>query len=92
MNLFLIVCKVFSFVFWKNPRPEKKMFRGYLTFNSVLKKHAAYHRLIVIFHVNCAVDNCERYGGKASLVFSFVELVTVQYGEFVYTVNIELNP
>ena len=55
------------------------------------KKHAAYHRLIVIFHVNCAVDNRERYGGKASLVFSFKELVTVQYGEFVYTVNIELN-
>ena len=27
MNSFLIVCDVFSFVFWKNPRPEKNVSR-----------------------------------------------------------------
>ena len=26
MNSFLLVCDVFSFVFWENPRPEKKCF------------------------------------------------------------------
>ena len=32
MNLFLLVCDMFSFVFWKNPLPEKT-FREYLTFS-----------------------------------------------------------
>ena len=27
MNSFLLVCDVFSFVFWKNPRPEKNVSR-----------------------------------------------------------------
>ena len=25
MNLFLLVCDMFSFVFWENPRPEKRL-------------------------------------------------------------------
>ena len=32
-NSFLLVCNVFLFVFWKNPRPEKQTFRDYLTFS-----------------------------------------------------------
>ena len=27
MNSFLLVCDVFSFVFWENPRPEKNVSR-----------------------------------------------------------------
>ena len=37
MNSFLLVCDVFSFVFLKNPRLEKKRFRDYLTFSQQLK-------------------------------------------------------
>ena len=33
MNSFLLVCDMFSFVFWRNLRPEKKTFRDYLTFS-----------------------------------------------------------
>ena len=33
MNSFLLVCDVFLFVFWENPRPEKK-FRDLLTFSA----------------------------------------------------------
>lgn len=39
--------------------------------------------------VKCADDNCERYGGKASLVFSFVVGCRAVWRICVYTVNIE---
>ena len=37
MNSFLLGCEVFSFIFLKNPRPEKT-FRDYLTFNFWFEK------------------------------------------------------
>ena len=41
MNLFLLVCDVFSFVFLENPRPEKT-FRDLLTFRKIVKLSLAF--------------------------------------------------
>ena len=44
-NSFLLVCDVFLFVFWKNPRPEKNVLRLSDLYQQITKS-APYNRIL----------------------------------------------
>ena len=68
MNLFLLVWDVFSFVFWKNPRPEKKTFRDYLTFSSMNFSCDFSSHFNLIFYLIFKFKKCRKMAHCAQCV------------------------